>query len=84
MKIELTQNWTIGFERTAPGCLYISLPHSAAIWIERASKCDRAGWKPEVEKVRGEYLVWWRAFHAIYSPPGLTPRGAEAGLKVGA
>jgi len=84
MKIELTKNWLVELERTSPGTLYIGLPHGGAIWIERASERDRAGWKPEVEKDGGEYRVWWLAFHVIFTSPGWTSRRAKAGLKVAA
>jgi hypothetical protein len=80
MKIELTKNWLIEFERTSSGTVFIGLPHGGAIWIERGRTSYRA--KLEVENSGGEILLWLWSWHAIVTPPWWTPRRAEAGLKL--
>ncbi len=49
--------------------LYIGLWNGGAIWMERQDRYV-TGWKPELEKVQGEYLAWWGRLHAILTPPG--------------
>jgi hypothetical protein len=59
--------------------MYIALPNKGAIWIERWNRPQTDGWKPEIEKDAGEYVIWWQRLQIIFTPPGWKHQRALVG-----
>lgn len=46
--------------------IYIALPGKGAIWIERR----QYSWSFEIAKEDREWVLWFRRWYVIFTPPG--------------
>lgn len=52
--------------------MYIRLWNGGAIWIERGEH----SWSFELARERGEWFLWFRRLHMIFTPPGWSAEAA--------